>query len=541
MCRGQNWKKRSCMAMPVRLRHGESPVYVFLLVFTVYAYFMPRWADWNQDSRMDLVHAIVSDHSLRIDRTHWNTWDKAQVGNHFYSDKAPGTALLGAGVLAVFVALNQAPPTHQIFRAIEGNSAWNVAVRLGKTNTQAAPAAKGRILGGCRRAGIQGNVQFIPWGNRLFPPLQEWAFTKYLVTAATVALPSALFMSFFFWFLALFIGSLLIRWLMTGLYAIGTAALPYSTVFYSHQLAAAGLFTAFALMYLAKRRGSRGWWALTAGFLLGFSFFTEFTVIFVAVILGFYGLYVFRRDARRTAAFIAAGLVPVAGVLLYNKICFGSALDTGYAHDFCWSSAQSAGFAGFTYPHLGPLWDLTLGSYRGLFFMSPFLLLAVPGVFSMVRRKMTIESVICLVAGLGFIILLSAYWGWNGGQVDGPRYLVPIIPFLVFPAALFVDSTARDLRAKAIVGILALLSLSVTVPLFLGGELFPSSWLRNPLLQYSLPALSRGQIAPNAGYFLGLRGWESLLPLLLLLLVIGAVGAARRPRPFHVFSKAPAS
>lgn len=522
------------MAKPARFRHSENPIYVFLLVFAVYAYFMPRWADWNQDSRIDLVHAIVSDHSLRIDRTHWNTWDKAQVGKHFYSDKAPGTAVLGAGVLAIFVALNHTLPTNQLFRAIERSSAWNVAVRLGKTSTQAAPAVKGRILGGCRHTGIQGHVQFIPWGNRLFPPLREWAFTKYLVTTITVALPSALFMSFFFWFLGLFIRSLPIRWLMTGLYAIGTAALPYSTVFYSHQLAAAGLFTAFALLYLAKRRGAPGWWAVAAGFLLGFSFFTEFTVIFIAVILGLYGLYVLRRDARRTTAFVVAGLVPVAGVLLYNKICFGSALDTGYAHDYCWSSAQSAGFAGFTYPHLGPLWDLTLGSYRGLFFMSPFLLLAVPGVFFMVRRKMTIESVICIVSGLGFIILLSAYWGWNGGQVDGPRYLVPIIPFLVFPAALFVDGTSRDRRAKALVGILSLLSLVVTVPLFLGGELFPSSWLRNPLIQYSLPALSRGQIAPNAGYFFGLRGWASLLPLLVVLVAIGAVVTARSARPLLV-------
>jgi hypothetical protein len=215
-----------------------------------------------------------------------------------------------------------------------------------------------------------------------------------------------------------------------------------------------------------------------------------------------------------------AGAIPVAGLLAYNYICFGSAIDTGYSHDFCWSAAQAAGYAGFTTPKAGPLWDLTFGSYRGLFYLSPFLLLALPGAVLMARRRLAAEAVICLATAVGFIVVMSAYWGWNGGQVDGPRYLVPIIPFLAFPAAFWFESALRSIPLAAIAFLALAWSLFATWALFLGGLTFPSSWLRDPLLQYSLPALGSNQIAPNAGYFLALRGWQSLLPLAVLIGIV---------------------
>ncbi|MGH2443636.1 MAG: hypothetical protein ACRDFX_10810, partial [Chloroflexota bacterium] len=82
---------------------------VFFLAFVIYAYFMPRWADWNIDSRFDLTRALVDHHTLRIERYHQNTWDKAAYKGHFYSDKAPGTAVLGAVVYAGFAAARAAP------------------------------------------------------------------------------------------------------------------------------------------------------------------------------------------------------------------------------------------------------------------------------------------------------------------------------------------------------------------------------------------------------------------------------------------------
>ena len=505
-------------------------VRVFLLAFLAYAYFMPRWADWNIDSRIDLVHAIVDHQTLQIDRYHWNTWDKAVSGGHYYSDKAPGTAVLGAMVYGAFKLVRSQPVLGDAIRGLEGNSAWGVAISLGRTNTQLSPAPAGRILGGCQRAGLQGNVQYIPWGNRLVRPERAWALSKYVITVGGVALISALVVAFFFWFLGVFVVSLPARWILTMLYAFATAAFPYSTVFYSHQLAAGFLFVAFALLFL-RQRGSVGSWASpAAGFLLGFALFTEYTVALIVIALGLYAIWILRTNWRELGAVCLAGAVPVAGLLGYNYACFGGPLDTGYSHDYCWSAAQAAGYAGFTYPHLSALMDLTFTSYRGLFFMSPFLLLCVPGTLLMWRAGFRLEAVLCTAVSILFILAISAYWGWNGGQVEGPRYLVPIIPFLALPLVFYLDRLRAFSVGRALVLATGVWSVFAVWSELLGGLLFPSSWLTNPIFQYSLPALARNEIAPNAGLFFGLSGWQSLLPLIAGLLLLALWPARPRRR-----------
>src|ERR1700747_1172805 len=49
---------------------------------------------WNQNSRFDLLRAIVERHTLQIDSYHENTGDKAHYKGHYYSEKAPGLVFL---------------------------------------------------------------------------------------------------------------------------------------------------------------------------------------------------------------------------------------------------------------------------------------------------------------------------------------------------------------------------------------------------------------------------------------------------------------
>ncbi|HZU13139.1 MAG TPA: hypothetical protein VFB58_09905 [Chloroflexota bacterium] len=502
---------------------------VFLLAFVVFGYFMPQWADWNIDSRLDMTEAIVNHGTIRIDAYNQNTWDKAVDHGHFYSDKAPGTAVLGVPILAAFKAAHHVPFLSSAIAGVERNGAWNVPIALGRSATQKQPAKKGTVLGGCQRKGA-GNVQYIPWGNRLVPPMRDWALSKYLVTVGVVGLISALFAVFFFWFLGLFAIAGAARWLSTVVYAFGSVALPYSSNFYSHQLVAAFLFVAFALVFLAAR-SRRLWQAASAGFLLGFSIFTEYTVALVVVVIGLYLLWSLRSQLRAIGAAVATGLVPIIALLGYNQMAWGNPLDTGYSHDFCWSAAQSAGFAGFTYPHLWPLIDLTFGEYRGLFFTSPFLLLALPGAYLMWRRGRQAEALTCIASAVILILAISAQWGWNGGRVDGPRYIVACVPFLALPAAFAVRAMFRSAAWRVVLGIIAAWSLAATWILFLGGATFPTSWLPYPLTQYSLPALAHNQITPNFGLFFGLSGWESLLPLAVAVVLIALIPPRRREAP----------
>ncbi|MEZ4640043.1 MAG: hypothetical protein R2856_34645 [Caldilineaceae bacterium] len=61
-----------------------------LILLACTGYVFPRWADPNQNSRLNMVVAVVDDGSLRIDEYVSNTVDYAKVGDHYYSDKAPG-------------------------------------------------------------------------------------------------------------------------------------------------------------------------------------------------------------------------------------------------------------------------------------------------------------------------------------------------------------------------------------------------------------------------------------------------------------------
>ncbi len=171
-----------------------------------------------------------------------------------------------------------------------------------------------------------------------------------------------------------------------------------------------------------------------------------------------------------------------------------------------------------------PLFDLTIGPFRGLFFASPFLLLAIPGLLFMRKRALGPEAAVCAVTVVLFILAISAYWGWNGGKVDGPRYLVPIVPFYAFPILFALDRMLGWTVGRVAVAVLGGWSIFACWSELLGGELFPVAWHRNPLFQDSLPELAGNQIAPNAGLFLGLQGWQTLLPLAALVILVLVVG-----------------
>jgi len=63
------------------------------VIFFSFMYFY-EGGGWNQNSRFDLLRAIVERHTLQIDAYHENTQDKAHFKGHYYSDKAPGVVFL---------------------------------------------------------------------------------------------------------------------------------------------------------------------------------------------------------------------------------------------------------------------------------------------------------------------------------------------------------------------------------------------------------------------------------------------------------------
>jgi hypothetical protein len=77
----------------------------------------------NPSSRALAVLSLVERHSFAIDGREHNTPDVAQVGAHFYSDKAPLPALVVAPLYALYRALGPPPPA-----SLEGRAAIVVGI-----------------------------------------------------------------------------------------------------------------------------------------------------------------------------------------------------------------------------------------------------------------------------------------------------------------------------------------------------------------------------------------------------------------------------
>src|SRR5918995_9847 len=95
---------------------GQRQLLLALALLLAYGFFIQMPA-WNEYSRYDLVRAVVEEGRTTIDSFHMNTGDKAFKDGHYYSDKAPGTAILGIpvyGVLKAASALGGTPTPDEV-------------------------------------------------------------------------------------------------------------------------------------------------------------------------------------------------------------------------------------------------------------------------------------------------------------------------------------------------------------------------------------------------------------------------------------------
>jgi hypothetical protein len=141
------------------------------------------------------------------------------------------------------------------------------------------------------------------------------------------------------------------------------------------------------------------------------------------------------------------------------------------------------------------------------------LLLAAVGLWAWWRMgRLRAEWAVCLWATASFFLFNGSSVMWQGGFSIGPRYLVPMLPFLVVGLGAFAARWGGLLWVRGLTILLAVWSVVVVWAETLGGQNFPD-WTPNPLLNYSLPNLAAGDVARNVGMVFNLSGWASLLPL----------------------------
>jgi hypothetical protein len=483
-------------------RERAIEIILFVTLMVSYAYFLPKWADWSQNSRMDLTLAIVDQGTLAIDDYYENTGDYAFFEGHYYLDKAPGPVFLAVPVYAaVRPILNSAPVQHALERLAS------------------KPAFADTL-----------NAE----GTGLLVEKIYFAIALYIVTVVVVALPSA------------FLGVLIYRFLRqlgaspawsaaaVLIYGLATNAFPYSSNFYSHQLVAVLLFGAFYIGVQIKRGTLSPKWVVAAGLMLGFALISEYPSALIAGAVFLYTVLALPQR-RWIGAYVLAGLMPGLLLMAYDYAIFHTVLPVGYKYSELYTDLHSIGFLSLTYPTVEGMWGITFGSFRGLFYVSPVLLLALAGLAAWPRLgRMRAEWLVCAWAAASFFLFNASSAMWNGGFAIGPRYLVPMLPFLAVGLGVFGMRWGRSAWGRGLAAFLTVWSVLVTWVELLGGQIFPD-WTPNPLFNFSIPNLLAGNVARSLGMALGLRGLVSVLPLLvfifLMVLLLGRQILAFRSEP----------
>ncbi len=457
------------------------------MLSVAYAYVFPRWADPNQDSRLKMVVAIVDDGSFQIDKYLGTTVDYAHVGDHYYSDKAPGVAFLG---VPVYWTLRQLPVFDALSARLASSSAFQGTLREG--------------------------------GGGVTTDRVRFAVAQVAIAFVAGAVPTALLAALLFLWLARVTPAIAPRLVVALGYALLTPAFAYANSMYGHQLAAFLLFAAFFWLSTSRRLSWPG--AAAVGALLAYTVVTEYPMALVVAVLTAYATWALWRAGRLNALIPLLGVAGViaAGWMAYNNAIFGGPLNLGYSFSELWVTQHETGFMSLTLPRADALWGLSFGLFRGLFVLAPWLLLALPGFWAWwtqpgMPRAGRIEWLVTLVSVVLITLFNASSVMWWGGFAIGPRYILPALPFLALPIGFALARWGRALWLRVGLGALLAWSWVATWGLTLAEQAFPSDAIQNPLVDYALPNWLAGNIARNAGILLGLRGPFSLVPLVLVL------------------------
>lgn len=465
---------------------GKSALLLGCVIFFSFAYFY-EGGGWNQNSRFDLLRAIIDRHTLRIDAYQENTGDKAHFSGHYYSDKAPGL---------VFAAVPVACGTRTVLRAI----------------------------------GIH------PQSGR-----GEFALS-YFVTAGAVALPTALAVVCLF-LLGLRFGAGETASAFGALAAaLGTPLWAYASLFWAHALVGACFVFAFAAALklrdavTAKQLFA---WSFAVGLAAGWATVTEYPAAPISGLLALFALFqVWKRGplARwRVVAGVGLGAALCLAILLaYLYAAFGSIRPSySYYDPNSFTFMQQRGYLGLTYPHPDRLLKLLFGCSRGLFFASPIAFAATFGLWKLAKQKNYFSAaLVAAVIAIYYFLFNSSFYWWKAGRSFGPRYVGASLPLLCCGLGVLWQRTTPAWR-RILIGVAACSILPTLMVVSTTSQLAVQD--NCPMIHSVWPAFWSGQMATNResmltlaeagsgkysafnlGELIGLHGLASLLPLLVV-------------------------
>jgi hypothetical protein len=243
--------------------------------------------------------------------------------------------------------------------------------------------------------------------------------------------------------------------------AVATIVLPFASLFFAHMLSAALAFGAFALLWHERHATARLPVVACAGLLAGFAVTVELPSIILVGALAVY-LLAKRRRATRMLTYcggVALGLLPL---LAFNRWAFGSIAHLSYANAA--GGVNRRGLFGVTVPSFQVTSDL-LFSTIGLLRLAPVLSLSFVGVFLLYRRGNRAEALLIAALSSAYLLFNSGYETPFGGYSPGPRFLMPLVPFLVLPLALVYERLPVTTIVLAVASAVQMVVITMTNPL----------------------------------------------------------------------------
>jgi hypothetical protein len=335
---------------------------------------------WNDESRMATIQALVESHTFVIDHTEFvSTGDKVFIDGHFYSDKPPLPAMLGAVVYF--------PLYHLGLRLHGGNS-----------------------------------------------------LAYYFITLLTVSLFWLLGTLAFFQSLK-FTGLDAERRLLAGVaLSLGTIYFSWSTTFNNHEIAASFLAIGFCFILKARHENFGNRNLAFAGTFLSLAAAADMpTGIFFALFL----VYVLRDPLmrRRVLFYVLPLVVTVLPTLAINYSIHSSIMPVQiYRSYFEYSgspwlgSDQLSGMATHDLAFSANYAFLTLFGPKGFVIYNPLLLVSLWGLVHAIRQRDRFLWEAMFIAGGSGIIFLY-YWSTTNnfaGWSYSIRWFVPLLPLLMF-------------------------------------------------------------------------------------------------------------
>lgn len=286
---------------------------------------------------------------------------------------------------------------------------------------------------------------------------------------------------------------------------LGALTLPFATLFFSHALSTALVFGSFAL--LVARSLTRGR-LFGAGLLAGVAVLVEHSVWIAAAAVVLYVLGRSRR-LRPVATFVAGAAVGVLPLFLFNLWAFRNPLHTPYV-DY-WREHPVFDAVAF------PRWSgfsQEVFSTLGLLTLAPVIAAGIAGAVLLYGRGYRAEAFVCLGVPCAFLLYFAGN-GAFGGQ-GPPRYLTPIMPFVLLPLALALRRWPLATFAAAAITCFQAVLMTATGPL----AAYDGQWLER---------VADKQFVATAATFVGVSGWYAIAPFFLAVLVAAALAVATLP------------